>query len=155
MLGKKERPPLLEPLPPDGEITDSHRPRPSDPQNAGRGYRGAPVKKNYYVGSITRRDAEGLLLRSQNFDGTFLVRDSEKQLPEGIPTYAISLLNNGIVFHVEIKTNDQGRYIIPEMDSKSFGSVETLVGYYQKEPLGLEGGCSVKLKYYIPNSVSA
>ena len=137
----------------EATVTDSRRQRP-DPQNTGseKAPKKAPIKKSYYFGSITRKEAENVLLRSQHFDGTFLVRDSEKQFPEGIPTYAISLLNNGIVFHIEIKTNDRGRYTIPELLSKSFSSVDKLVGHFQNTPLDLEGGCSVKLKYYLQNT---
>lgn len=140
-----------------GEVADQWRQRTvtPDPQCTGAEKpRKVPAKKDYYFGSITRKQAESFLLRSQHYDGTFLVRDSEKQLPEGIPTYAISLLNNGIVFHIEIKTNDKGRYIIPELLSKSFSSVDKLVGHFQNVPLDLEGGCSVKLKYYLHNSIS-
>lgn len=136
-----------------GEVTDfRQRTVTPDPAGTKKPPKKPAIKKNYYFGSITRKEAENLLLRSQNFDGTFLVRDSEKSFPEGIPTYAISLLSNGIVFHIEIKTNDRGRYTIPELLSTSFSSVDKLVAHFQNASLDLEGGCSVKLKYYLQNS---
>ena len=135
-----------------GEITRSHRVRTPDPANTEPSRINRPIKKSYYFGSITRKEAESKLLHSQNFDGTFLVRDSEKQLPEGVPTYAIALLNNGIVHHIEIKTNERGRYVIPELLAKSFSTVDKLVGHFQQYPIDLEGGCSIKLMYYLQNT---
>ena len=123
----------------------------SDSPPSGKPPKGAPSKEPYYSGKISTRKAEDLLKHTQRLDGTFLIRDCEIRAPDGNPDFVLSMMRDGIVYHLDIYRGQDKKYSLGDMPSaKSFGSVAKLVSYYQSKPIDLTGGGSVLLKYYLP-----
>lgn len=115
--------------------------------------KGAPGKKEpYYSGRISARKSEDLLKHTQRLDGTFLIRDSDISTPDRNPDFILSLMRDGVVYHLDIVRAHDKKYSLSNIPSaKSFRSVAKLVSYYQSKPVDLAGGGSVLLKYYLPN----
>ena len=113
--------------------------------------KGAPGKEPYYRGRISTRKAEDFLKHTQRLDGTFLVRDPEISTADRKPDFILSLMRDGVVYHLDIIRAHDKKYSLSNAPSaKSFRSVAKLVSYYQSKPIDLAGGGSVLLKYYVP-----
>ena len=113
--------------------------------------KGAPSKEPYYCGRISTRKAEDQLKHTQRLDGTFLIRDCEVVGEDGKTDFVLSMMKDGVVYHLDINRGEGSKYFLGDIPSaKSFSSVAKLVAYYQKKTIDLAGGGSVLLKYYLP-----
>ena len=100
---------------------------------------------------MSRVEAEQILTSSQRFDGLFVIRESDAPRQLEGPIYVLSLWNNERVYHLEINRREDGKYTLIEIPgSPAFKSVEKLISHYQRKCVDLEGGGSVKLKYFLP-----
>ena len=105
----------------------------------------------WFQGRMNRQVAEETLARSNRLDGTFVLRESDALSMSIEPVYMISVMLSGETHHVEIeKLEDSGKYTLAQVEGgKSFKSVKKLIAYYRHKPLDLDGGGTVKLKYFI------
>lgn len=114
--------------------------------------KGSPDKQPYYCGKISTRKAEDLLKHTQLLDGTFLVRESQLLGSDRTSNFILSVIRDGVVYHLDIHRGQDGKYSLNNIPSaKSFRSVAKLVSYYQKKTIDLAGGGTVLLKYYLPS----
>ena len=102
------------------------------------------VPKNYvkmkdniwYMGNMTRVDAERFLLRNDNNqmqDGSFLVRDSESTLN----AFAISVRFQSTVQHYKILRNNEGNY---QLWVVQFSSINELIEYHRSNSVSRTRG---------------
>ena len=104
----------------------------------------------WYRGRMNRSVAEDHLSRSQRFDGTFIVRESDAISIHREPIYMISVLLNGETHHVEVEKRPDGKYALANVrGAKGYKSLKKLIKHYQGKPLDLEGGGRIKLKYFL------
>ncbi|KAA0706635.1 Proto-oncogene tyrosine-protein kinase [Triplophysa tibetana] len=94
------------------------------------------LEKRWYLGKITRRDSERLLLSLDNRRGTFLVRESETT--KG--AYCLSVLDydnvKGLnVKHYKIRKLDSGGFYITSRTQ--FTTLQQLVNHYRQHSDGL------------------
>lgn len=109
-------------------------------------------KWRWYKGRMNRAVAEEYLAQSLRLDGTFLVRESDAVEVRYDPVYVISVLQGGTTYHVEIETREDRKYALAHIRgarAKAYKTMDKLVSHYQKKPIDLEGGGSVKLKYVL------
>ena len=93
-------------------------------------------EKDWFIASITRSQAEELLARMP-YDGSFLVRPSEKE----VHTFAISFRAENKIKHCRIKQEER----VFTIGTATFESLVCLVNYYKRNPLYRR----VKLKYAV------
>ncbi|KAG8565427.1 hypothetical protein GDO81_012844 [Engystomops pustulosus] len=92
--------------------------------------------EEWYLGKITRRESERLLLNQENPRGTFLVRESETT--KGAYCLSVSDYdpNRGLnVKHYKIRKLDSGGFYITSRTQ--FSNLQQLVAYYSKHADGL------------------
>lgn len=100
---------------------------------------------NWYCKNMNRSQAEKLL-KTENKDGGFLVRDSSKA-----GKYTVSLLTKsggdsaGSCRHYNICTTSQGQYYLAE--KHHFSSIQELINYHQHNAAGMVS----RLKYIVSN----
>ena len=83
------------------------------------------MEHSWYLGNITRNDAESLLLKDGNTDGAFLVRMSESTPGE----FAISVRYENAVQHFKVLRDTKlGQYYLWV---KRFNSLNELVNYHR------------------------
>lgn len=83
------------------------------------------MEHSWYLGNITRNDAESLLIKSGNTDGAFLVRMSESTPGE----FSISVRFENAVQHFKVlRDRNLGKYYLW---SKKFNSLNELVNYHR------------------------
>ncbi|KAK4004995.1 hypothetical protein OUZ56_006720 [Daphnia magna] len=99
----------------------------------------APVRsieaEPWYFGSILRIDAENILLRSRNHDGSFLVRVSESRYNG----YALSIRLGAGVRHYRIKKekDDIGNNVLFISRRNTFVTLQELINHYINNKDGL------------------
>ncbi|KAL3981992.1 Sex muscle abnormal protein 5 [Acanthocheilonema viteae] len=79
---------------------------------------------NWYLGKISRADAEALLLRSGNSDGAFLVRQSESSPGD----FSISVRFQDSVQHFKVLRDNNGKYYLWVV---KFNSINELINYHR------------------------
>ena len=111
-------------------------------------------KAPWFQGRMNRNVAEECLSKSAQFDGTFLVRESDALSVRRDPVYVISVTYNGETHHVEVEKRPNGKYAIANLrGAKEYKSLDKLIKHYRGKPIDLEGGGHTKLKYFMENSV--
>ncbi|KHN82166.1 Sex muscle abnormal protein 5 [Toxocara canis] len=79
---------------------------------------------DWYLGKISRADAEALLLRPGNGDGAFLVRQSESSPGD----FSISVRFQGAVQHFKVLRDNNGKYFLWVV---KFNSLNELINYHR------------------------
>ncbi|UYV81745.1 hypothetical protein LAZ67_20002184 [Cordylochernes scorpioides] len=92
--------------------------------------------EDWFFGSVSRKDAEKMLLLPSNPRGTFLIRNSEQ--PSG--AYSLSIRDwdpskGDHVKHYKLKTLDNGGFYVTT--KKTFPTLQDLVTYYTGDSNGL------------------
>ncbi|XP_066502747.1 lymphocyte cytosolic protein 2a [Hoplias malabaricus] len=91
------------------------------------------MDREWYVGQVTRSQAEGNL-RRVNRDGTFLVRDSSKG--SASQPYTLMVLYQDKVFNIQIRRTQQGFLLGTGLkSSETFQSVSDIVNQHMQMPL--------------------
>lgn len=104
----------------------------------------------WYQGRMNRSVAEDHLSKSAQFDGTFIVRESDALSVRREPTYMISVLFRAQTHHVEVVKRSNGKYALANVKSaKEYKSLDKLIKHYRSKSMDLEGGGSCKLKYFL------
>lgn len=85
----------------------------------------------WYFGKIRRIDAEKKLLSPENFEGAFLIRDSESRRNE----YSLSVKDGDMVKHYRIRQLDDGGFFIARR--ATFRTLADLVLHYSRGGDGL------------------
>ena len=107
-------------------------------------------KPTWYLGRMNRSVAEDRLSKSAQFDGTFLVRESDALSVRREPIYMISVLLRGETHHVEVEKRSNGKYALANIHrAKEYKTLEKLVKHYRSKAMDLEGGGTTKLKYFL------
>ncbi|XP_069812913.1 lymphocyte cytosolic protein 2 [Dendropsophus ebraccatus] len=98
----------------------------------------AIYSEQWYLGSISRRDAEKAL-RSVNMDGTFLVRNcSQSTLTQ---PYVLMVLYKNKVYNVRIRYDQNNQvYLLGSGGHETFDSVTEIIDFFRKNPLLLIDG---------------
>lgn len=87
---------------------------------------------DWHAGDMTRQRCE-MVLRQENKEGTFLVRNSSTK---GMVTLSLFTTNNGPqVKHYHIKTNSKGQFYLTE--KHQFPTIEELIFYHKHNSAGL------------------
>ena len=87
------------------------------------------MEHSWYLGNISRIDAERLLLQDDNADGSFLVRKSESTPGE----FSISVRFNNAVQHFKVlRDKKMGLYYIW---SKRFNSLNEMISYHRSNTI--------------------
>ncbi|KAI6174189.1 Sex muscle abnormal protein 5 [Aphelenchoides besseyi] len=87
------------------------------------------MEHSWYLGNISRVDAERLLLQEDNADGSFLVRKSESTPGE----FSISVRFNNLVQHFKVlREKKLGHYYIW---SKRFNSLNDMISYHRSNSI--------------------
>ncbi|XP_066527612.1 tyrosine-protein kinase Tec [Hoplias malabaricus] len=89
----------------------------------------------WYCKNINRSDAE-TLLRQEDKDGGFIVRESSQQNSYTVSVYTKALSPNmGEVRHYHIRTTDTGQYFLAE--KHVFSTIPEVIRYHQHNAAGL------------------
>ncbi len=106
----------------------------------------------WFWGRLNRSVAEDILLKSNKYDGTFLVRESDALSVRNDPVYMISVLLNGEIHHVEVEKCSSGKFAIANVrNATEYKSLEKLITHYRSKRLDLDGGGQTKLKFFLEN----
>ncbi|XP_063065529.1 tyrosine-protein kinase SRK3-like [Engraulis encrasicolus] len=84
----------------------------------------------WFVGKLNRFEAQKLLQRTENVDGTFLVRRSDKD----DVGYVLSVKVGANVKHLRIDEGEDGHFYVAK--NQTFPTVEALVNYYSSHSIG-------------------
>lgn len=103
------------------------------------------VDQPWYHGSITRADAEAILLDQLDF--SFLVRNSESCRTD----YSLSIRDSSCGYiHLRV-VYENGGYVLGQFSSL-FGNVEECIAFYTRQRLNIRGAEHKKLQYPVPRS---
>lgn len=94
--------------------------------------------EDWFLGDISRKDAERMLMLDSNAWGTFLIRSSEKVTGERFHALSIRDFHptkGAVVRHYKVKTADNGHFFITS--KKTFPTLQQLVSYYTEDANGL------------------
>lgn len=91
------------------------------------------MNPQWYVGQVTRGQAEGCL-RRVNKDGAFLVRDSSKR--SSIQPYTLMVLYQDKVYNIQIRC-EQNEFLLGTglKASETFPMVAHIINHYKQQPL--------------------
>uniref|UniRef100_A0A8C7QJH7 Lymphocyte cytosolic protein 2 n=1 Tax=Oncorhynchus mykiss TaxID=8022 RepID=A0A8C7QJH7_ONCMY len=95
--------------------------------------RSADLNPQWYVGQVTRGQAEGCL-RQVNMDGAFLVRDSSKR--SSIQPYTLMVLYQDKVYNIQIRC-EQNEFLLGTglKVSETYPMVAHIIAHYRQSPL--------------------
>ncbi|KAF3698073.1 Tyrosine-protein kinase Tec [Channa argus] len=88
----------------------------------------------WYCKNITRTEAEQLL-RQEDKEGGFVVRESSQKGVYTVSVYTKTLSSNGDIRHYQIKVTDTGQYFLAERHT--FGSIPDVIHYHNHNAAGL------------------
>ncbi|XP_074528667.1 lymphocyte cytosolic protein 2a [Halichoeres trimaculatus] len=112
-----------------GQSVDRQSIRPPPPSSS----RSQEMDPHWYVGKVTRGQAEGCLKRV-NKDGAYLVRDSTRQLDN--QPFTLMVFYQDKVFNIQIRQqNNQFLLGTGLKVQESFPSVSDIIGHYSQSPL--------------------
>ncbi|PWA24017.1 hypothetical protein CCH79_00018620, partial [Gambusia affinis] len=89
---------------------------------------------SWYCKNITRTEAEQLL-RQQDKEGGFVVRESSKQGTYTVSVYTKTLSPNGDIRHYQIKITNTGQFYLAE--KHVFSSIPDVIHYHEHNAAGL------------------
>lgn len=111
-----------------GSVLDRNSFRPCPPTSANK-----ELDPRWYVGKMTRGQAEGCLMRVQK-DGAYLVRDSTRQLAS--QPFTLMVLYQDKVYNIQIRQQNQQFLLGTGLKvQESFPSVAEIIGHYSMSPL--------------------
>uniref|UniRef100_A0A4W5NU10 Lymphocyte cytosolic protein 2 n=1 Tax=Hucho hucho TaxID=62062 RepID=A0A4W5NU10_9TELE len=94
---------------------------------------GTDLNPQWYVGQVTRVQAEGCL-RQVNMDGAFLVRDSSKR--SSIQPYTLMVLYQDKVYNIQIRCENNAFLLGTGLKfSETFPMVADIIAHYRQSPL--------------------
>uniref|UniRef100_A0A8D0A310 Tyrosine-protein kinase n=1 Tax=Sander lucioperca TaxID=283035 RepID=A0A8D0A310_SANLU len=88
----------------------------------------------WYCKNITRTEAEQLL-RQEDKEGGFMVRESSQQGVYTVSLYTKTLSSNGDIRHYQIKISDTGGFFLAE--KHTFSSIPDVIHYHEHNAAGL------------------
>ncbi|KAM4536485.1 tyrosine-protein kinase TXK [Odontesthes bonariensis] len=89
---------------------------------------------SWYCKNITRTEAEQLL-RQEDREGGFVVRESSQKGAYTVSVYTKTLGPNGDIRHYQIKINDTGQYFLAE--KHTFSCIPDVIHYHEHNAAGL------------------
>ncbi|XP_034713207.1 tyrosine-protein kinase TXK [Etheostoma cragini] len=89
---------------------------------------------SWYCKNITRTEAEQLL-RQEDKEGGFMVRESSQQGVYTVSVYTKTLSSNGDIRHYQIKICDTGGFFLAE--KHTFNSIPDVIRYHEHNAAGL------------------
>ncbi|XP_028419761.1 tyrosine-protein kinase TXK [Perca flavescens] len=89
---------------------------------------------SWYCKNITRTEAEQLL-RQEDKEGGFMVRESSQQGVYTVSLYTKTLSSNGDIRHYQIKISDTGGFFLAE--KHTFSSIPDVIRYHEHNAAGL------------------
>ncbi|XP_069574123.1 tyrosine-protein kinase TXK isoform X1 [Brachyistius frenatus] len=89
---------------------------------------------SWYCKNITRTEAEQLL-RQEDKEGGFVVRESSQQGVYTVSVYTKTLGTNGDIRHYQIKISDAGEFFLAE--KHTFSSIPDVIHYHEHNAAGL------------------
>ncbi|XP_034532954.1 tyrosine-protein kinase TXK isoform X1 [Notolabrus celidotus] len=88
----------------------------------------------WYCKNITRTEAEQLL-RQEDKEGGFVVRESSQKGVYTVSVYTKTLSANGDIKHYQIKINETGQFFLAE--KHTFNSIPDVIHYHEHNAAGL------------------
>ncbi|XP_033465340.1 tyrosine-protein kinase TXK isoform X1 [Epinephelus lanceolatus] len=89
---------------------------------------------SWYCKNITRTEAEQLL-RQEDKEGGFVVRESSQKGVYTVSVYTKTLSSNGDIRHYQIKITDTGQFFLAE--KHTFKSIPDVIHYHEHNAAGL------------------
>ena len=87
---------------------------------------------SWFFGALKRAEANRVLMRPENDDGSFLIRNLDNKGSEQmLGWFMLSLKNDNEVKHYRIEVTDAGKYLLHKR-KREFSNLKDFVMYYSK-----------------------